>query len=221
MSGFSYSTSARTLQDQFDTRRLADALVQVIVHDQLNDSDRVFICSRDMFWLATVDAAGVPTVSYKGGAPGFVQVQDAHTLSFPCYDGNGMFYSMGNVADTAHVGLLFMDFEQPYRLRVQGEAKLLDAPDVLARYPGAQLVVTVAIAAIFQNCPRYVHRMQRVATSRYVPASDGSAPLAGWKRIDAIQPVLPAGDRGKAERAGGVLTKEQYGEMVTRGDPQA
>lgn len=221
MASFEYGASARELQDRFDTRRLADALVQVIVHDELTDADRDFIASRDMFWLASVDAAGAPTVSYKGGAPGFVQVQGPRTLRFPSYDGNGMFYSMGNVADTAQVGLLFMDFEKPYRLRVQGEARLLDTADALAAFPGANLVVEVAVKALFQNCPRYVHRMARVEPSRYVPAADGSAPVAGWKRIDAIQPVLAACDQGQADRAGGLLTMDAWGELVARGDREA
>ena len=218
---FEYGADARRLQDRFDTRRLADALVQVIVHEELNEADRAFISSRDMFWLATVDDAGAPTVSYKGGAPGFVRILDDRTLLFPCYDGNGMFYSMGNMASTGQVGLLFMDFERPHRLRVQGRATLVDDPALLSGYPGAQMVVRVAIAVIFQNCPRYLHRMQRVAQSPYVPDANGAAPLAGWKRIDAIQPVLAAYDQGKALQAGGELTQEQYGAMVERGDPNA
>lgn len=218
---FNYIADARRLQEQFDTRKLADALTQVIVHEELNDTDRTFISSRDMFWLATVDDAGAPTVSYKGGPPGFVGIPDVRTLLFPCYDGNGMFYSMGNVANNGHVGLLFMDFERPHRLRIQGQATLEEDPAVMRNYPGAQMVVRVAITAIFQNCPRYVHRMQRLAQSRYVPAADGTAPLAGWKRIDAIQPVLAEYDRGKALQAGGELTQEQYAAMVERGDPAA
>ena len=50
-----------------------------------------------MFFLATVDPEGWPTCSYKGGDPGFVRVVDDTTLAFPCYDGNGMYLSMGNV----------------------------------------------------------------------------------------------------------------------------
>lgn len=221
MASFDYGASARDLQDRFDTRRLADALVQVIVHDELTEADRAFIGSRDMFWLASVDAGGSPTVSYKGGAPGFVQVTGPRTLRFPSYDGNGMFYSMGNVADTAQVGLLFMDFERPFRLRVQGEARLLDDPEVLGAFPDAHLVVEVAVKALFQNCPRYVHRMARVEASRYVPAADGSAPLAGWKRIDAIQPVLAACDQGRADQAGGLLSMQAWDDLVARGDREA
>ena len=221
MHSFDYGDTARTLQDRFDTRRLADALLQVIVHDELTDADQAFIAAQDMFWLASVDAKGAPTVSYKGGAPGFVHMPDARTLLFPCYDGNGMFYSMGNVAASSEVGLLFMNFEKPFRLRVQGRARLTDDPAQVARFPGALFAVQVGITAIIQNCPRYVHRMQRVETSRYLPAADGSQPIPGWKRIDAIQPVLAVRDQDKADTDGGLITMDEWGAMAASGDPRA
>ena len=73
-----------------------------------------------MFFLSTIDPAGRPTVSYKGGDPGFVRVLDRTTVAFPCYDGNGMFFSMGNLLGNVQVGLLFINFEKPHRLRLQG-----------------------------------------------------------------------------------------------------
>ncbi|HEX7809304.1 MAG TPA: pyridoxamine 5'-phosphate oxidase family protein, partial [Thermoanaerobaculia bacterium] len=115
-----YSSASRALQDQFDTRRLADRLNEVKVHDSFTVADREFIESRDMFFLATVDADGQPTCSYKGGDPGFVTVLDDRTLLFPNYDGNGMYLSAGNVAQTHAVGLLFIDFESQRRMRVDG-----------------------------------------------------------------------------------------------------
>ena len=51
---------------------------------------------------------GRPTVSYKGGPVGLVKVIDDQTLAFPGFDGNGMFYSMGNIVGQSHVGLLFI-----------------------------------------------------------------------------------------------------------------
>ena len=211
----------RALQDRFDTRRLADTLAELIVHDEFTEADQAFITSRDMFWLATVDHLGQPTVSYKGGTPGFVRVLDSRTLAFPCYDGNGMYYSMGNVVAHPAVGMLFMDFEKPYRLRVQGQASY-DQGEALARsFPGAQFVIKVTASSIFQNCPRYVHRMSKVEASRYVPAANGDAPLAGWKRIDFIQPALPHYDQGRVNDAGGPLTIEEWAGKVATGDPEA
>jgi predicted pyridoxine 5'-phosphate oxidase superfamily flavin-nucleotide-binding protein len=138
-----YHEGSRQLQDRFDSRRIADRLEQVTLHDELTDNDRAFIASADMFFLATADADGWPECSYKGGLPGFVRVLDARTLAFPSYDGNGMFRSLGNVLVNPRVGLLFVDFARPRRLRVQGTASLRPDDPLLAEYPGAQMVVRV------------------------------------------------------------------------------
>jgi uncharacterized protein len=222
MNQFKYTDQARKLQDRFDTRQLADAELQVIVHDSLNDQDKGFIQSAEMFWLASVDDNGSPTVSYKGGAPGFVHIADDQTLLFPNYDGNGMYFSMGNIATTASIGMLFMSFERPARLRVQGQAQLTDDPAVVLQFPGAQFAVKVAITALITNCPRYIPRMQRLEPSRYVPDPvTGQQAIPGWKRIDAIQGVLPKRDQNKADTVGGLITMEQWGGMVAQGDPLA
>jgi uncharacterized protein len=222
MHSFDYTPAARALQDRFDTRKLADVELQVIVHDELSPPDKGFISSAEMFWLASVDGKGSPTVSYKGGAPGFVHILDDKTLLFPNYDGNGMYYSMGNVATTASIGMLFMAFDRPARLRVQGQAQLTDDPAMVGRFPGAQFAVRVAITALITNCPRYIPRMTRVDASRYIPDPvTGVQHVPGWKRIDAIQDVLPARDQNKADTVGGLITMDEWGRMVAEGDPKA
>lgn len=138
---FDYSEASRRLQQRFDTRRLADRLAEVKVHQEFTEADREFIQAQDMFFLATVDRQGQPTCSYKGGDPGFVTVLDRTTLAFPCYDGNGMYLSLGNVTETGRVGLLFLDFERQRRLRVEGIAELAYEHQLLDRYPEAQCVV--------------------------------------------------------------------------------
>ena len=102
-------------------------------------SIRRSIESRDMFFLSTIDHQGRPTVSYKGGDPGFVRVIDNKTIAFPCYDGNGMFYSMGNLMGNGQVGMLFIDFEKPHRLRLQGIANVENGDPLLQNYAEAQL----------------------------------------------------------------------------------
>jgi hypothetical protein len=189
-----YHDGSRELQDRFQTRRLADRLQEVIAHDVFTDADRAFIESRPMFFLATADAAGRPDCSYKGGRPGFVRVVGPGTLAFPSYDGNGMFKSLGNVRVNPHVGLLFVDFESPRRLRVNGRASVHDDDPLLAELVGAQVIVRVQAEAIFPNCPRYIHRMQLVERSRFVPRDDEVPPVPEWKRTDWACDVLPADD---------------------------
>jgi uncharacterized protein len=216
-----YGAKQRALQDRFDTRRIADKVEALAVHAEIGDMDKAFIESRDMFWLSSIDEQGRPTVSYKGGDPGFVRVLDATTIIFPLYDGNGMFYSAGNIAGQGKVGMLFMDFERPNRMRVQGVATVSERDPLLAQFREALLVVRVAVTEVWPNCPRYVHRYGKQQASRYVPRADCETPLAGWKRIDIIQEDLPVKDQGRAQKAGGLLTIEDWFGKVAQGDPEA
>lgn len=212
-----YTDSQRKLQNDNGNEKLAVAVVHAIVRDELEEIHQEYIESRDYFFLSTVNAEGEPSVSYKGGAPGFVHVEGTNSLIFPNYDGNGMWLSMGNIDEAAQVGLLFMDFVTPWRIRVQGKATLSKDPELMARYPGSNMVVKVDVTRVFQNCARYIHKHTRVETSQYVPDKTGNQPFPAWKRIDAIQDFLHEKDQGKAEQEGGLITEEQYLEKVGEG----
>jgi len=197
-----YHDQSRALQDRFDTRRLADRLAETLAHSDFTEEDRVFIESRSFFFLATTDADGFPECSYKGGAPGFVRVLDAKTLVFPSYDGNGMFKSLGNVRASGKVGLLFLDFESPKRIRVNGTATISDNDPLLEQVVGAQLIVRVTPQQIFPNCPRYIHRMQLVDSSMYVPQAGVEAPIPKWKTFPQFNAVLPQRDPARDKSHG-------------------
>ena len=194
-----YSPASRALQDQFDTRRLADRLADVKVHHEFTLDDRQFIERLDMFFLASVDQSGQPTCSYKGGDPGFVRVTGPRELAFPNYDGNGMYLSMGNVAETRAAGLLFNDFEAQRRMRVDGLARLEFSDPLLALYPEAQFIVRIDAVQIYPNCPRYIHKYQLVERSHFVPSVARQTPIPGWKQTDWARDVLPAGDPARAQ----------------------
>jgi uncharacterized protein len=191
-----YHDGNRQLQDQFDSRRIADRLQQVTLHDRFSEGDRGFIEQSSMFFLATADAEGQPDVSYKGGLPGFVRIVDEQTLAFPDYDGNGMFKSLGNILVNPKVGLLFIDFEQPDRMRVSGTASVSDTDPILAEFPGAQLIVRVHAERIFPNCPRYIHRLELVERSAYAPRPGYEPPEPDWKRMDVFRDALPGASGG-------------------------
>lgn len=190
-----YNPGQRALQTEFDSTRLAARIEEKLVHTALTESDAEFITERDMLFLASADAEGRPTCSYKGGDPGFVRVVDPVTLAFPCYDGNGMFLSMGNVLENPHVGLLFVDFEGQRRLRAEGDATIERDDELLQAFPEAQFMVRVHLTRVFPNCPRYIHRYQLVERSTYVPRGGGEAPVPNWKRSDWASDVLPARKR--------------------------
>lgn len=213
-----YTQPQIDLQRRFQTERLASRLSEAVVRSELSDGDSAFIASRDMFFLATVDAGGQPSCSYKGGDPGFVRVESPTSLSFPLYNGNGMYLSAGNVAETAKVGLLFIDFETPHRLRIEGTARLLAHSESPSSWPGAELVTQVSISSVFVNCPRYVHRYSRESASKYIPRAGATAPLPAWKRIDIFQDALPPSDAPRVAENGGPISLDQYRTKLRRGD---
>ena len=216
-----YGQQHRELQDTFSSRKLADRIEQLACRTEFDAESTGFIESMDMFFLATVDHNGRPTVSYKGGDPGFVKILDSTTLVFPSYDGNGMFLSMGNVALHRQIGMLFISFERPHRLRLQGVATISREDPALKRYyKEADLIVRVKLSELWQNCPRYVHRYQKVQASRYVPREAKDTPLAEWKRVDAVQDVLSPQDAARAQTLG-TIGAEEWINKVKTGDPTA
>lgn len=187
-----YHDGQRQLQDQFDSRRIADRLAEHTYRSALTEGDRTFIESASMFFLATADPDGNPDCSYKGGDPGFVRVLSANEIAWPDYEGNGQFRSLGNVAVHPPAALLFIDWASPKRLRLHGHARLCFDDPLLAEMPGGQLVVRVIIERVFPNCPRYIHSMQEKARSPYVPHAGEKALVPAWKKDERFADALPA-----------------------------
>jgi len=192
---YTLNDGERALQRRFDSERLAERLRERTVHDFIDERDRAFIESVDMFFLASVDANGNVDCSYKGGDPGFVQVLDERTIAFPNYDGNGQFMSTGNILTNGKVGLLFIDWENQHRMRLNGTATIDFDDPLLASYPEAQFIVRVRAEEVFPNCPRYIHRMKLMERSRFVPRAACETPEPGWK--DYFEDVLPADQRAR------------------------
>jgi len=193
-----YHPGSRELQDRFDTRRLADRLQDMFRSQWTLEDVRPMVEAASMFFLATADRQGRPQCSYKGGAPGFVQVLGPRELCFPSYDGNGMYLSTGNILENPAVQLLFIDFEHPNRVRVSGQATIRDDAALLGRFPGAELAVHVAVTDVFPNCPRYILTARSHELSPNVPDAQGDAPIAEWKCMPMFNDVLAADDPARA-----------------------
>lgn len=213
-----YTDAQRKLQAENGHEKLSLAVVGAIVRDALEGYHIEYIESRDYFFLSTVTAEGEPTVSYKGGPVGFVRSLGDNRLLFPNYDGNGMWLSMGNIDAASKIGMLFMDFETPWRIRVQGDARISRDPELMAHFPGCNMVVEVDVTRVFQNCARMIHKHKRVEEhSIYVPDAEGKQPFPAWKRIAPIQDFLHEDDQGKADQNGGTITEEEYMGKVMEG----
>jgi predicted pyridoxine 5'-phosphate oxidase superfamily flavin-nucleotide-binding protein len=187
-----YHRGNRELQAEFGSQPLADRLVERLWRNRFKDEDKAFIERLSYFFLATADPEGRPDCSFKGGAAGFARVVAPDLLSFPDYDGNGMFKSLGNIQSNPQVGLLFIELGgKPQRLRVNGRASIVRDKSRLQQFTGAQLIIDVVPEHIFPNCPRYIPDLANGAPSDYIPV-EGQAPKEpGWKSFDAFKDVVP------------------------------
>ena len=182
-----YNEGSRALQDEFESRRIADRLLD-IGRTEFTPDDKAFIEGSVYFFLATADAEGRPDCSFKGGPAGFVRITGPSELAFPDYDGNGMFRSLGNVTVNANVGLLFIALHgAPKRLRVNGTARIDRADPLLQETVGAQMIVRVEARNIFPNCPRYIptHGLQEM--SPYTPEPGVEPVEPAWKGFDIFK----------------------------------
>jgi uncharacterized protein len=186
-----YHEGSRRLQDDFESRRIADRLEEKLTRTAFTADDKAFIEGAVYFFIATADAEGQPDCSFKGGVPGFVRVTGPSELAFPDYDGNGMFKSLGNVVVNPNVGLLFIALHgKVARLRVNGTARVSRDDPLLKETVGAQLIVRVTARAIFPNCPRYIPRMEIAEPSIYAPQPGCNPPEPAWKGFDAFKDAV-------------------------------
>ena len=82
--------------------------------------------------------------------------------------------------------------------KAEGKLERIDPDDpLLGLWPGAMFVVRVRTREVFPNCPRYIHRMQLVERSRYVPAPGEEPPVPEWKTRDWARDVLPSPGRSR------------------------
>ncbi|WP_240351458.1 pyridoxamine 5'-phosphate oxidase family protein [Streptomyces olivoreticuli] len=185
-----YHEGSRRVQRRLGTEQLATHIAERYVTDLLVDEHIGWIRAADAVYLATVDPAGRPECSYKGGLPGFVRVPDPRTLEIPSYDGNGMYRTLGNAAATPGIGMLFLFPELPAKLRVNGDCELLTDPGSLTPHPGAEAVLRVHIREVFENCPRYLHDRRTGTHSEHCPRPDYRPPEPDWKKKPEYEGLL-------------------------------
>jgi predicted pyridoxine 5'-phosphate oxidase superfamily flavin-nucleotide-binding protein len=77
----------------------------------------------DTFILGTTHPERGVDASHRGGAPGFVRVENGQ-LWWPDYSGNNLFNSLGNISVDPCAAMLFFDFERGEILHVSGRARL-------------------------------------------------------------------------------------------------
>src|ERR1700722_11775814 len=99
----------------------------------LDDTAIDFIGRSPFLVLGTADAQGSQDVSPKGGAPGFVMVEDPHTLLIPDSKGNKLLFGLQNILENSHAGIIFMVPGTQQTLGSNGPGELTSHPARSAR----------------------------------------------------------------------------------------
>jgi predicted pyridoxine 5'-phosphate oxidase superfamily flavin-nucleotide-binding protein len=185
-----YHDGMRELQDRYGGRKVADRIEEHRKHREFTSEDKTFVETVPFFFLATAWQDNVDC-SIKSGYPGFVCVSAPRELSWPDYDGNRMYRSLGNIVRNPNVGLLFIHFDATStRLRVTGKARIVEDEAEFRHLPGALRLIRVSVDYIYYNCPRSVPKMEFVEPSIYTPRKGYTPPEPEWKSRDYIRDVL-------------------------------
>jgi PPOX class probable FMN-dependent enzyme len=130
--------------------------------DRLDHNCRRFIELSPFLCMATARQGGLADNSPRGDAPGFVQVLDERTLLIPDRPGNNRLDSMANIIHNPNVGLLFFIPGVTETLRVNGRARLVTRPELLApsavRERAPQVAILVEVAETFLHCSKALIR---------------------------------------------------------------
>lgn len=130
--------------------------------DRLDSNCAAFIAKSPFVVVSTADDEGRCDASPRGGPPGFVKVLDDKRLGIPDLSGNNRLDSMENIVRRPGIALLFMIPGKDEMLRVNGNATVSTAADVLsacafgAIHPKA--VIGVEVEEAYIHCAKAIRR---------------------------------------------------------------
>ena len=192
----------RTIYDEPSDRAIAKQL------NRLDQYCQQFIKLSPFVLLATTDRKGRIDVSPRGGAPGFVQCVDDHTLYLPDQRGNNRLDSLTNIIQTTNVGLLFIVPGFVECVRVAGSAQIRQETEFLALTEAQEKqpmsIIQVAVNEAFFQCGKALIRSQL-----WDPET----------RVD--RNVMPGLGRILKERTTGRPVSDQEGEVTDKSIEEA
>ncbi|MET9802857.1 pyridoxamine 5'-phosphate oxidase family protein [Streptomyces sp. NPDC006368] len=122
---------------------------------ELTPAQAAFVRGADTFFIATVAADGADA-SHRGGNPGFVRVTSPTELSWPDYQGNAMFLTLGNLETDARAGLLFLDWANGTTLQLTGAARTaFTAAGRTVRFTVDRVVEREGASPLRWSAPKY------------------------------------------------------------------
>ena len=130
----------------------------------LDKHAQAFIRRSPFLCIGTQNLDGKADVSPRGDPVGFVKILDQHTLAIPDRPGNNRLDTLVNILANPSVGLLFIIPGFDDTLRVNGQASLVNDPEILEsmsindRIP--KLAIVVKVSEVFMHCAKAFRRSQ-------------------------------------------------------------
>lgn len=156
--------------------RMNEEKLAKMVSSQIDAKLTGFIERQSFFFIATSSDIGDCDANFRGrdsGATGrpepLLKVTSPTELIFPDFAGNGFYNSLGNIQLNPHIGMLFMDFQEQERARVNGKA-FIDQPDskTAEHWPKAQAIIRVQVEQAYYNCTARIPKMKMFTNSNKV-----------------------------------------------------
>jgi hypothetical protein len=156
-----------TITDEQSLRSLFQATHTLAIQKMQGSLDKhaqAFIRRSPFLCIGTQNLDGKADVSPRGDPAGFVRILDQHTLAIPDRPGNNRLDSLVNILANPSVGLLFIIPGFDDTLRVNGQASLVNDPEILEsmsvkdRIP--KLAIVVKVREVFLHCAKAFRRSQ-------------------------------------------------------------
>jgi predicted pyridoxine 5'-phosphate oxidase superfamily flavin-nucleotide-binding protein len=159
-----FTDAVKAYQEQAGMRETYERIYSNRHRGPLDEDTIAFLSGSTSFYIATTGSNGWPYIQHRGGPAGFVKILGPDTIGFADYLGNRQFITRGNLDGSDRVSLFFMDYARRARLKMLGEARMIDAAsdpelqDVLAQdgQGPVERLMTIKIVARDWNCPKYI-----------------------------------------------------------------
>ncbi len=133
--------------------------------DRIDPGLAEFIQAQTSVFFGTVSGDGQPYIQHRGGPPGFLKILDEHTIGFADFIGNRQYISQGNLEENPRAFLFLMDYSTPQRVKIWGEAKVIEGNNELVQQlmptdykARAEQVVLFTVKLWNVNCPQHIPR---------------------------------------------------------------
>jgi PPOX class probable FMN-dependent enzyme len=179
-------------------------LVSAKIADRLNDLTRQFVERSPFVCVATSRPDGGLDVSPRGDPAGFVRILDERTLLLPDRPGNKLADTLTNLLADPRIGLLFLIPGVGDSFRVNGRARIVDDPELLAASEvegkAPKLGILVEIEEAYTQCSKALVRSDLWNPAKHIDRSE--LPSSGAILASIADPDLDVEEyeRARAER---------------------